>query len=165
MLLCKGTLMKKAVSCILSAILIAGCTSPKCASEIQSNQLVKTTRSWNDQPLPAYKKGAPEITILRITIPPKHTLPLHAHPVINAGVLLKGELTVTTDTGQVLKLKPYDPIVEVVNTWHYGRNDGDKPAEIIVFYAEEKGEPTTIKKAENKHLHNEELKATGKPAR
>ena len=149
---------------MLSAILIAGCTSPKCVNEIQSTQLVKTTRCWNGQPLPAYKKGTPEITILRITIPPKHTLPLHTHPVINAGVLLKGELTVTTDTGQVLKLKPYDPIVEVVNTWHYGRNEGDIPAEIIVFYAEEKGEPITIKKAKNNHLHNKELNETGKPA-
>lgn len=151
--------MKKVVYCILSAILVAGCASPKYANDVRSVQLIKSTTSWNGQPLPAYKTGTPEITILRITIPPNHTLPIHTHPVINAGVLLKGELTVITDSGQVLRMKPHDPIVEVVDTWHYGRNEGDEPAEIIVFYAGEKGEPITIKKPENKQSHNKELKA------
>ncbi len=87
----------------------------------------------------------PEITILRITIPPHHVLPLHTHPIINAGVLLKGALTVVTNTGQILRLKPNGPIVELVNTWHYGKNDGNEPAEIIVFYIGEKDQPITIK--------------------
>jgi len=146
----KGTTaMKKVTYCILSGILLAGCVSPRHARDVQSIQLVKSTRSWDGQALPAYRKGAPEITILRITIPPKHTLPMHKHPVINAGVLLKGELTVTTDSGKVLRLKPYDPVVEVVDTWHYGRNEGDEPAEIIVFYAGETGAPLSIKKPED----------------
>ncbi len=46
--------------------------------------------------LPEYPEGKPEITILRIQIPPGTTLPLHTHPVINAGVLLSGELAVIT---------------------------------------------------------------------
>jgi quercetin dioxygenase-like cupin family protein len=142
--------MKKVAYCFLSTILITGCASPKYANDVRSIQLVRSTASWDGQPLPAYKTGTPEITILRITIPPSHTLPIHTHPVINAGVLIKGELTVTTESGKVLHLKPYEPIVEVVDTWHYGRNEGDKPAEIIVFYAGEKGEPVTIKKPENK---------------
>jgi len=138
--------MKKAVYCILFTILIAGCASPRYANDVRSVQLIKSTASWNGQPLPAYKMGTPEITLLRITIPPGYTLPVHTHPVINAGVLIKGELTVTTDRGQILRMKPYDPIVEVVDTWHYGKNEGDEPAEIIVFYAGEKGAPITIKK-------------------
>jgi len=79
---------------------------------------------------------------------------MHTHPVINAGVLLKGQLTVTTESGQVLHLRLYDPIIEVVDTWHYGKNEGDEPAEIIVFYAGIKGESITIKKPENKQSHN-----------
>lgn len=128
------------------AILVAGCASPQYDKSVQSIQLVKSSTSWDGQPLPTYKTGIPEVTILRITIPPKHTLPMHKHPVINAGVLLKGKLTVVTERGDVLHLKPDDPIVEVVDTWHYGRNDGDEPAEIIVFYAGEKGMPITIVK-------------------
>jgi quercetin dioxygenase-like cupin family protein len=70
---------------------------------------------------------------------------LHQHPVINAGVLLQGELTVETNEGKTLHLKAGDPIVEVVNTWHYGINEGDEPAEIIVFYAGVQGKPITTK--------------------
>jgi len=112
---------------------------------VKVDVLVKTTNSWNGASLPEYASGTPEVTILRIVIPAKTELPLHQHPVINAGVLLKGELTVVTQDKKTLHLKAGEPIVEVVNTWHYGRNDGDEPAEIIVFYAGVKDTPITVK--------------------
>ena len=94
----------------------------------------------------SYPKGEPEITILRIKIPPGSLLPLHKHPVINAGVLLSGELTVVTEDGKNLHLKAGEAIIEVVNTWHYGKNEGNVPADIIVFYAGTMDGPITIKK-------------------
>jgi len=72
-------------------------------------------------------------------------LPLHYHPVINTGVLISGELTVTTEDDKTLYLKAGDGIVEVVNKGHYGKNEGSIPAEIIVFYAGTPGIPITIK--------------------
>ncbi|MBB1073857.1 cupin domain-containing protein [Rhodoferax sp. 4810] len=139
--------MQNIMYVLLSTMLLTGCASIKPANDIAVVQLIQSTKSWNEQPLPAYKTGTPEITILRITIPPHHALPMHTHPVINAGVLLKGQLTVITDSNQVLHLKPNDPIVEVIDTWHYGKNEGNEPAEIIVFYAGEKGQPITIKQS------------------
>jgi len=107
--------------------------------------LVKTGTSWDGSPLPSnYPSGKPQVTILKIVIPPKFKLPLHKHPVINAGVLLKGNLTVVTEDGKILHLKAGDPIVEVVNKWHYGKNEGTEPAVIIVFYAGVQGTPITI---------------------
>jgi quercetin dioxygenase-like cupin family protein len=50
-------------------------------------------------------------------------------------VLLKGELTKTTEKGDTFKLKARELIVEVVNSWHFGKNEGTETAEIIVFYA------------------------------
>lgn len=108
------------------------------------NQLVKATRSWNGDPLPAYPQGQPEITILRIGIPAGARLETHSHPVINAGVLTSGQLTVVTKDGKTLQLKAGDPIVEVMNTAHYGVNQGKVPAEIIVFYAGVSGRPITV---------------------
>ncbi|MEE8510894.1 MAG: cupin domain-containing protein [candidate division NC10 bacterium] len=108
--------------------------------------LAKTSSSWDGRNLPDYAKSKPEITILRITIPQGVQLPLHKHPVINAGILLKGELTVVTEDNKTLHLKAGDSIVELVNKWHYGKNEGNKPAEIIVFYAGILGTPITIKK-------------------
>ncbi len=114
-------------------------------NSVKVDILAKTSSSWNGGTLPEYTKGKPEVTILRITIPPKVQLPLHKHPVINAGVLLRGELTVVTEEGKKLHLKSGDSIVEVVNTWHYGKNEGNEPAEIIVFYAGIQNSPITIK--------------------
>lgn len=147
--------MNKIVCCLFSAFLIAGCASSPCTSDIHVVQLAKSTRSWDGQPLPAYTTGKPEITILKITIPPKQTLPRHYHPFINAGILISGELTVTTDNGHVLHMKPSDPIIEVVDTWHYGVNEGNEPAVIVVFYAGQKGEPITIKKQQHEQSSEE----------
>ncbi len=129
--------------------LILSLTSNVWARDVNSvnvDVLAKTSSSWDGKALPNYAKGKPEITVLRITFPPKVQLSLHKHPVINAGVLLKGELTVVTEDKKTLHLKAGDPIVEVVNTWHYGKNEGNEPAEIIVFYAGIQGMPITIEK-------------------
>ncbi|MDW7774043.1 MAG: cupin domain-containing protein [Desulfobulbaceae bacterium] len=107
-------------------------------------ELVQTTLSWNGELLPGYPQGRPEVTILRISIPAGTRLETHSHPVINAGVLVKGELTVVTADGKTLHLKEGDPVCEVVNTWHYGINQGKIPAEIIVFYAGAVGMPITV---------------------
>ena len=116
------------------------------ANGVTVDTLAKASSSWDGRDLPEYAKGEPEITILKITIPPKVQLALHKHPVINAGVLLKGQLTVVSEDKETLHLKAGDAIVELVNKWHYGKNEGDEPAEIIVFYAGIKGGPITIKK-------------------
>jgi quercetin dioxygenase-like cupin family protein len=126
-------------------ICLLGCNSDKITS-IEVITLVKTTESWNGVKLPKYLDGNPEITILKIIIPPKTNLPLHKHPEINAGVLLKGELTVISEASDTLHIKAGEPIVELVNTWHFGRNDGTEPVEIIVFYAGITGTPITILK-------------------
>ena len=113
-------------------------------NNVQVEVLAKTSSSWNGDVLPEYERGQPEVTILKVIIPPKVKLPLHEHPEINAGVLLKGNLIVITEDNDTLHLRAGDSIVEVVNTWHYGTNEGDEPAEIIVFYAGVQGKPITI---------------------
>jgi quercetin dioxygenase-like cupin family protein len=109
-------------------------------------ELIKSTRSWNGAVLPAYPQGQPEITILRISIPAGTRLDVHTHPVINAVVLISGELTVVTEDGQKKHLKAGDPLVEVVNTWHYGVNEGKVPVDLVVFYAGVVGKPITVLK-------------------
>lgn len=109
-------------------------------------QLARSTTSWDGALLPAYPHGQPEITVLRIVIPAGETLSMHKHPVINAGVLLKGELKVLTESGKTLHLRSGDALVEVTDNWHYGKNEGTEPAEIIVFYAGTEGGPITVHK-------------------
>lgn len=120
--------------------------APVCIKQ----QLAKTIRSWDDSLLPVYPAGQPEVTILRLTIPPGTKLEKHFHPVINAGVLISGELTVIAEDGKVLYLKPGDPIVELVKTSHYGINQGTEPVDLIVFYAGVEGLPITVSQSPQK---------------
>ena len=124
----------------------------RCASEeanygaIVVKELVRSSKSWDGNLLAPYPQGQPEITIRRISIPAGARLETHSHPVINAGVLMSGQLTVETTDGNVLHLKAGDPIIEVVNTLHYGINEGTVPAEIVVFYAGIVGQAVTVSK-------------------
>lgn len=138
--------MKKLIYGICFVLLSASNVSAEDASAVHADVLAKTSSSWDGSHLPDYPKGSPELTILRIKIPAGAQLPLHKHPSINAGVLLSGELTVITEDNKVLHLKAGEAIVEVVDKWHYGKNEGDKTAEIIVFYAGALDTPITVKK-------------------
>jgi quercetin dioxygenase-like cupin family protein len=136
---------------VLSVILLlqSGCSMVRnsqgtSGTSVVAKELAKTSQSWNGELLPAYPQGQPKISILRISIPAGARLDIHSHPVINAGVLISGELTVVTKDGKTLHLKAGDPIVEVVNTLHYGINQGKDPAEIIVFYAGTVDMPITV---------------------
>ncbi len=127
--------MKKIIYKICLLLLLSSYAWAQDTNAVQVDILTKTSLSWDGRTLPNYADGEPEITILRIIIPPNVQLPLHKHPVINVGVLLKGELTVATKDKKTLHLKAGESIVEVVDKWHYGTNEGTEPAEIIVFYA------------------------------
>ena len=110
-----------------------------------SVDLVKSTKTWNGTNLPAYTFTQPEVTIKKIIIAPGEKLPMHQHPVINAGVLLSCTQNVYSNDGKELKMKAGDGLIELVKTSHYGINDSEtEPAEIIVFYIGEKGEEVTV---------------------
>lgn len=118
---------------------------PPVQPQIAVEVLTRTSKSWDGSALPTYPRATPEITILRIRIAPGATLPVHKHPFINAGVMLQGQLTVTSEAGDTLHLKAGDTIVELVEKWHFGRNDGDTMAELVVFYAGIGGLPVTVR--------------------
>lgn len=112
---------------------------------VQVRQIAKATTQWNGRLLPAYPNKNPEITILSYEIAPGVRLPMHKHPVINAGVITQGKLTVVAKDGGLLILNPGDSIIELVDQWHYGINDGAEPVKLIMFYAGQEGVPLVIK--------------------
>ena len=140
--------LKVSLCGFLCTIVTTGFIHAGQSENIVVETLAKSGVSWDGSQLPAYPPGQPEITILKISIPPNFEIPLHRHPLINAGVLLKGSLTVTTEDNEVLHLKTGDSIIEVIDKWHSGKNEAEVTAEIIVFYAGVKGMPLSIKPEE-----------------
>src|SRR5215472_11618608 len=62
-------------------------------SEVHSETLLRSTSSWDGELYDSYVAGRPEISILRITIPPRTTLDWHSHPMPNAAYIVSGQLT------------------------------------------------------------------------
>jgi quercetin dioxygenase-like cupin family protein len=65
---------------------------------------------------------------------------------MNAGYMISGEILVTSESGKERVVKAGEGLIETVNTWHYGRNDSDLPAEIVVVYSGVKDRPLAILK-------------------
>lgn len=130
--------------CVLFVLSGPGFARESSTPPVQVETLLKSTTSWDGEKLPPYAEGQPEVTILRIIIAPGTALPEHQHPFMNAGVLLSGRLIVKLDNGTTHQLEAGDALAEVVGTWHYGSNNGDTPAEILVVYAGIEGQPVTV---------------------
>ena len=111
-----------------------------------SEKVIETTAHWNGQSIKPIHIDHPQVTILRITIPVGEKLPMHKHPILNVGYLTKGELTVRSEKGDELVLKPGDPIVELVDEWHYGESTGSEDAEIVVTYVGDKKDGLSVAK-------------------
>ena len=112
---------------------------------IKVETLAKSTKEWNGSSLPHYPIGKPEITILRITVPAGTTLPLHTHPIINAAVILEGNLELSLQDGTKRLFKVGEALIEVVDRVHKGKSIGPEDLVVIVFYAGTKGLPTTVR--------------------
>ncbi|MBR1601599.1 MAG: cupin domain-containing protein [Alphaproteobacteria bacterium] len=114
------------------------------ANAANSETVIQTDVHWNKQAIKPIHIEHPQITMLRITIPAGEKLAMHKHPILNIGYLTKGELTVRSETGDILILKPGDPIVELVDIWHYGESTGSEDAEIVVTYVGDKEDSLSI---------------------
>ena len=117
-----------------------------CAGEpqIKVEQVLQTTQSWDSSPYTSYPTGQPQVTVLRITIPPNTALHWHRHPIISVGYVLSGHLTLEKrDTGERTILQAGQAVAETVQTTHRGFTT-DEPVELIVFYAGQVGLPLTV---------------------
>lgn len=114
---------------------------------IEKKVLAAGSQAWNGSRLPDYPSGEPEVDVCRITIDPGQRLEKHIHPVINAGMVISGTLTVVDDNGDESTFGPGEAIIEMVGLPHYGENRGDEPVDIVMFYASTPGTPLSLPSA------------------
>ncbi|MCS4302103.1 MULTISPECIES: cupin domain-containing protein [unclassified Chryseobacterium] len=105
------------------------------SDKIESVTLLKTTKSWEGTTYPSYPSGQPEISVLKISVPPHKALDWHKHPVINAAYIEKGEIQIEKkEDGKTKWVRQGEVLPEMVNIAHRGKT-GDKGATLIVFYS------------------------------
>jgi quercetin dioxygenase-like cupin family protein len=110
---------------------------------LKVTSLLKTTTSWDGNPI-VYPKGPGEVTSLIVELAPGAETGWHEHPVPAFGYIMEGELELRLATGKVTTLHPGDAISESVDVLHNGRNIGEEPVKILVFYMGEVGGKLSI---------------------
>ena len=109
-----------------------------------NKQILQTSETWDGIKYDRYPTGQPQLTVLRITIPPNTALHWHRHPVISVGYVLAGNLTIEKrDTGERTVLYTGQTLAETVQATHRGFTT-DEPVALVVFYAGQVGTPITI---------------------
>ena len=117
-----------------------------CVYSAEKEVLLKTTSTWDSTKYSKLKIKTPEVTVLKIFIGVGESLPMHKHDLVNIAYVKKGILTVITDTNEQITVKEGECLPEVIGKYHYGKNAGSEPVELIVFYIGEKGLPLSVNK-------------------
>ena len=135
----------KLITIIFTTVLFITNTAYSAQKEV----LLKTTSTWDNAAYKKLKIKKPEVTVLKITIGVNEELPMHKHDLVNIAYVNKGTLTVVTEDNKEITLHEGDSLPELIGKYHYGKNTGNKPIELIVFYLGEKGTPLSVNKPLN----------------
>ena len=112
----------------------------------QKEVLLKTTSTWDNVEYQKLKIKKPEVTVLKIDIGVNESLKMHKHDLVNIAYVKKGTLTVYTDKNEQITVKEGECLPEIIGKYHYGKNTGNEPVQLIVFYIGEKGTPLAVDK-------------------
>ena len=152
--------MKKIMNWVLAATLVCGasvmssCKEAKAnednpaqnatSEKVTSEELIRTSQSWDGVELPDYLQGRPEIVGIKYEIPAGQKLGMHFHPVMNFGILVQGDLTIISEAGLEKTVHEGETVVEMVGTVHHGENRGTKPVVLYMFYLSQKDMPLSV---------------------
>ena len=118
------------------------------AQAVTSEELIRTSQSWDGVELPDYFQGRPELVAMKYVFPAGQKLGWHHHPVMNYGILVQGELTIIGQDGKEKTVHEGEAVVEMVNTIHHGENRGTKPVILYMFYLSQKDLPLAVQHPE-----------------
>ena len=116
--------------------------------KVVSEELIRTSKSWDGVDLPDYFQGKPELVAVKYVFPAGQKLGWHHHPVMNYGILVQGELTIIGQDGKTKVVHEGEPVVEMVGTIHHGENRGDKDVILYMFYLSKEGEQLAVQHPE-----------------
>ncbi len=131
---------------LLTALLIAWFLPCMAAAEdrssrIQREVVIQSTASWDGTGNASYPPGQPQLTIVKITIPPHTKMAWHSHSLPNAAYILSGELTIELkSSGMKKRFSAGQAVTETVDSKHRGIT-GNQAAVLLVFYAGAPGLP------------------------
>ena len=112
--------------------------------EIAVTPLLKTQTDAAGKAI-VYPTGSPEVTAVRVEIPPGAQTGWHKHPVPCFAYILEGELHVQIDGGETKILKAGEAYAETVDALHNGMNQGTVPVKLVMFATSASGQPYAVR--------------------
>jgi quercetin dioxygenase-like cupin family protein len=142
-----------AATIICSSAILTSCEKARAqddnpVQQVSSQELIRTSQSWDGVELPDYFQGRPELVAVKYVFPAGKKLGWHHHPVMNYGILVQGELTIIGQDGKEKVVHEGEAVVEMVNTIHHGENRGNKPVILYMFYLSQKGQQLAVQHPE-----------------
>ena len=118
----------------------------EATGKVKAKRIFSATTTDSGQPI-KLPQGNVEVVVWMYDIPAGSKLPVHKHPSQRYAYVLQGTLQVTdVENGRSFEYKPGDFIVEMVDGWHYGANNGRGLVRLLVIDQVEKGQANTILK-------------------
>ena len=139
--------IKKIMLFVLLAASSDSVFSIDASEKIKVTPILKTLNSWDGKKI-VYPEGTAEVTGMIIEMAPGGETGWHLHPVPSFGFVLEGELEVLFKNGDVKHLSTGQSAAEAVNVLHNGRNVGEVPLKLVVFYMGTTDKQLTIKEGE-----------------
>ena len=137
--------MNNTIKLIIMFFVMILCTTSLSYSS-EKEVLLKTTSTWDNTKYKKLRIKKPEVTVLKIVINTNEELPMHKHDLVNVAYVKKGTLTVITEDNKEITLHEGEALPELIGKYHYGKNTGREPVELVVFYIGEKGTPLSVNK-------------------
>lgn len=130
----------------LTLLAIISLTARSQYSGLNIKELLRTDTTSIGQKIIYPDFADPEVTMLKITIPPGKSTGWHKHNIPVFAYVVKGTLTVELEDHQVKKFKEESTFAEVRNTYHNGSNMEDTDLVLIAIYVGGKGQKLSIPK-------------------
>ena len=139
-------LMAVALIATLVASAPSGGQEAEATGKVRAKRIFSGTTTNSGQPI-RLPQGDVEVVAWMYDIPPGSKLPVHKHPSQRYAYVLQGTLQVTdVATGRRFEYKPGDFIVEMVDGWHYGANNGRQAVRLLVIDQVPPGQTNSILK-------------------
>src|SRR5262245_16831568 len=131
-------------ACILA--LASSADTQEATGKVRASRIFSATTTNSGQPIVLPKSNV-EVVVWMYDIPSGSKLPVHKHPFQRYAYVLSGTLQVTdVQNARTFEYKPGDFIIEMVDGWHYGTNNGKEAVRLLVIDQVEKGQANTILK-------------------
>jgi len=129
------------------AVAVLGLIATPAAAQVKfsATPVLQSGTTAGGTPLAYPKTDSAEVTALVLDIGPGGETGRHMHPYPTFVYVLEGAIDVEMDGGMVHTYRAGDSFLEVLNTWHNGKNKGTTPAKVLVVFAGVHAKPNLVR--------------------